>query len=666
MTASAWAWPPVALAVVFCTMAVEAWLAARNERALRTWGARAVPDDSYAWMRVLYPGGFLAVCLEGWWRGVQATPWAAAGLALFLAAKLLKYAAIRALGQRWSFRVFAVPGAPLITHGIYRYLRHPNYVAVAGELAGIALWMQAPITGTLFAVTFGAVLLRRIGIEERALGLAGSRTSPAAFPVPLPVLPRPWWVRMLDLVIAVTGVLFLSAVCTGGLRVRFDDVRITAESTWKLGAVLALLFAVRRAVWRQQSWLGLVRGRWRQVRADAGVRRALPWVLTTRLTVLYATYLAVAVIGYPQANPPFRASTGEFGNLLARWDAGWYLSIAERGYSRWGNPRAQSNVAFFPAYPMAMRATAALLGARWGSPEDPADGFRTFTERRHVRLLHAGWLVSVLAFTGSLVYLFRLARDMTGSEESAGAAVALLATYPFGFFYGAVYTEALFLLCATAGWYHFQRRQWAWAAVAGLVAGLARPNGCLLSVPLGLLALDAWRRDGYRWQTLAVALPAAACAGLGMLGFTWWLHSHTGEWFIWLRAHGAWGRQFSGIHMLFAQRWRDLQGLGLGPYTMVHAVEILNMAATFLVLGLSWPIARRYGWALAAFLLVTVLPPLFMGGFLSMGRVTATLFPVFVYLGARIGRDALPHVLLVTFGLQVALAVMHFTWRQVY
>ena len=76
---------------------------------------------------------------------------------------------------------------------------------------------------------------------------------------------------------------------------------------------------------------------------------------------------------------------------------------------------------------------------------------------------------------------------------------------------------------------------------------------------------------------------------------------------------------------------------------------------------------RRLQFSLGTmFLLVTVLPPLFMGGFLSMGRVTATLFPMFIYLGWRIRGMALQQVLLAGFGLQVALAVMHFTWRQVY
>jgi len=163
--------PLLALVVIFGTMALEALRSAANERALRDAGAREVPDPSYPWMQVVYPAGFLAVCLEGWWRGAQWDAWAAAGVVLFVAGKAIKYAAITALGRRWTFRVLTLPGAPLVSHGVYRVLRHPNYVGVAGEVLGSALWMRAPITGTLFAVTFGLILFRRIQIEERALGL---------------------------------------------------------------------------------------------------------------------------------------------------------------------------------------------------------------------------------------------------------------------------------------------------------------------------------------------------------------------------------------------------------------------------------------------------------------------------------------------------------------
>lgn len=477
---------------------------------------------------------------------------------------------------------------------------------------------------------------------------------------------RPWWVRLVDALVLIGLVLLASALLTGGIRTRFADVRITAESPWRITLVIAVLLTARTYLWPVETWWHRAQRRLRTLLADRAWRRTLPWVLTSRLVVVYATYLAVVVIGYPQGAPPFRSSTNEFRNLFARWDAGWYVTIAEGGYNYWGNARTQTNVAFFPAYPVLLRGTAALLGARWGSPDDPAESFDVFTERRHVRLLHAGWLVSVVSFSWGLVFLFRLARDLTDSDEAATGAVAVAATYPFSFFYGAVYTEGVFLLCATAATYHFLHRRWALAAIAGLVAGLSRPNGCLLSVPLGIMALQMWSRDGYRWQTLALALPTAACAGLGMLTFTGWLYANTGEWFLWMKAHGAWGRQFSGIHRLALQRWRDLSGLGLYSYTVVHAVEILNMAATFLVVGVSWPLGRRFGWAWSAFLLATVLPPLFMGGFLSMGRVTSTMFPMFIYLGWRARGAVLQHVLLIGFALQVALAIMHFTWRQVY
>lgn len=164
--------PLVALVVVFGAMAGEALRSTSNERALLARGARVVPDPSFPWMRLVYPLGFMAVCLEGWWRDAQWNRWVAAGFAVFVAGKLIKYAAIATLGPRWSFRVLVLPDEPLVSHGIYRMVRHPNYIGVVGEVLGIALWMQAPITGTLFTVTFGLILLWRIRIEERALGLA--------------------------------------------------------------------------------------------------------------------------------------------------------------------------------------------------------------------------------------------------------------------------------------------------------------------------------------------------------------------------------------------------------------------------------------------------------------------------------------------------------------
>jgi methyltransferase len=107
--------------------------------------------------------------VEGALRGAPPTSAAFAGMILFLAAKLLKWWAILSLGRFWTFRVIVVPNGGLVTRGPYRWLRHPNYVGVMGELAGVALITGALLSGVAGFVTFGGLVLKRIAVEERAL-----------------------------------------------------------------------------------------------------------------------------------------------------------------------------------------------------------------------------------------------------------------------------------------------------------------------------------------------------------------------------------------------------------------------------------------------------------------------------------------------------------------
>jgi len=178
---------PLALLVVVVLpwLLLETWRSRRNERALRAAGALEPRDDVYAWMRIAYPGMFVAMTLEGmFWppRGATlgtmfaesatATPAdlaVVAGIGVFLAGKLLKWWAILSLGRFWSFHVLVLPGAPLVTTGPYRLMRHPNYVGLMGEIAGAALMMRAPFAGVASAIVFGALLVARIRVEERLL-----------------------------------------------------------------------------------------------------------------------------------------------------------------------------------------------------------------------------------------------------------------------------------------------------------------------------------------------------------------------------------------------------------------------------------------------------------------------------------------------------------------
>jgi methyltransferase len=95
-----------------------------------------------------------------------------AGAVVFAAAKALKWWAILSLGPFWTFRVIVVPGAPIVATGPYRWLRHPNYVGVLGELAGVAAFTGALVSGPVAIVAFAGLLIRRIAVEERMLETA--------------------------------------------------------------------------------------------------------------------------------------------------------------------------------------------------------------------------------------------------------------------------------------------------------------------------------------------------------------------------------------------------------------------------------------------------------------------------------------------------------------
>ncbi len=164
----------ITLLAALAMMAGEAVLSSFNEAQLRKQGAVEPADDVYRVMRVAYPCCFVAMAMEGAWRGPSTATMLVAGLAIFGVAKALKVWAISTLGPRWSFRVLVLPGAPLVAAGPYRVVNHPNYVAVMGELLGAAATVGAPVTGALALVGFGWLIRARIRVEDRALGRTGA------------------------------------------------------------------------------------------------------------------------------------------------------------------------------------------------------------------------------------------------------------------------------------------------------------------------------------------------------------------------------------------------------------------------------------------------------------------------------------------------------------
>lgn len=159
----------VVATVVFVPMLIEMAISTRHERGLRALGAREPAGDVYRAMAVAYPGAFVAMIAEGVMRSTGADAWFTAGLVVFALAKALKYWAIASLGSRWTFRVLVPPASLRIVRGPYRWISHPNYVAVGLELAGVALALHARVMGPIGVAGFGYLMWRRIRVEEKAL-----------------------------------------------------------------------------------------------------------------------------------------------------------------------------------------------------------------------------------------------------------------------------------------------------------------------------------------------------------------------------------------------------------------------------------------------------------------------------------------------------------------
>lgn len=144
----------------------------RNEQWLRAEGAREHTAGQYRLMQGLHVAWFASMIVE---VRLLRTPFVLSVASIALAGtalgQTLRYAAMRALGKRWSVRIWTLPGQRPVSSGIYRYIRHPNYLGVALELACVPLLHGAWRTAICFSVANGALLAWRIRAEERALAL---------------------------------------------------------------------------------------------------------------------------------------------------------------------------------------------------------------------------------------------------------------------------------------------------------------------------------------------------------------------------------------------------------------------------------------------------------------------------------------------------------------
>jgi methyltransferase len=174
--------PPVlgtVLGLLLAERAAELAIARRNDAWLRAHGAVFAPGDGLSLIvaaQVALIGGLAVEGALAPWAAVDALTWA--GLAVAVGAQGLRYWVIATLGSRWSIRVATLPGAQRVTRGPYRFLRHPNYVAVAAEAVALPLAFHAWATLLVALPLLLVALARRIVREERALAERYPQSAP--------------------------------------------------------------------------------------------------------------------------------------------------------------------------------------------------------------------------------------------------------------------------------------------------------------------------------------------------------------------------------------------------------------------------------------------------------------------------------------------------------
>lgn len=149
----------------------ELVLSQRHLRRALARGGRLIREPGVWPAMVVLHAAFLVIpAIEVTALARPFVPWLAApAFGTALVAMALRYWAIATLGERWSTRVVAVPGERAVDHGPYRFLRHPNYLAVGLELATLPLVHTAWLSALGFSLANAWLLARRLRTEEALL-----------------------------------------------------------------------------------------------------------------------------------------------------------------------------------------------------------------------------------------------------------------------------------------------------------------------------------------------------------------------------------------------------------------------------------------------------------------------------------------------------------------
>jgi hypothetical protein len=302
-------------------------------------------------------------------------------------------------------------------------------------------------------------------------------------------------------------------------------------------------------------------------------------------------------------------SKSSIGAVLARWDGGWYLSIVRDGYPSsvpsGSGIAAQSNIAFFPGYPLLVRGLSTPFGL---SP------------------VLVGCAVSFIAGLAATVGLWKLAVRLS-DEGTADRSVVFFAFFPSAFVLSMVYSDALFLALAVWCLLALLDERWAAAGAAAAMAGLVRPTAVALCLACAWGAVVAIRNGG-SWRAL-VAPTLAPWGALLYLGYIW---IHTGDAFAFFKVESrGWGNHVdigaSNIRAALSH---------LGETRLTFFVAIVSIVVGGLGVGL-WLLIRWHAPGVVVVYVSVVMGLSILGSNpISMPRLLLAAFPLLIPLARRL------------------------------
>lgn len=334
--------------------------------------------------------------------------------------------------------------------------------------------------------------------------------------------------------------------------------------------------------------------------------------LGSRAALLIVGLLAVGLLGsglaIQKGNLVHHAPAPLPLEVWARWDAEWYLLIADEGYQAREafenlpvgyEPTATAG--FFPLYPFLIRALTPLFGG-----------------------VLAGIVISNACLAGSLLLLFRLTRDETAGDDPVRAglvACAAILVYPASLFLSAVYPESLFLFLTLLVFDRARHGQFVVAGAVGALAALTRPTGLLLALPLAVEWWGQRRRGGSRWGWAAALGPPAGTAVFMMMCARLF-----GDPLAFVHRQERWRGAASGPWRAFVRWWQA------GPAIHGAHDSTLEMVTALVLLSLLPVIILRLRAPYAIHATATILIPL-CSTVWSFGRLALPAFPIFMLIG---------------------------------